>query len=373
MKKSAKWIIGLAAAFFACIIIGSILLFTALNVTDIKSDVLDNNGVIFNKRVVKEINEEKKIELSDDINLIDLEIGFGNVKIEKNDDDVFMASIKGKIYNLSLPSRDYKFDLFKEGKTLKFIMQEGWTFLGTKFFKGDIILQVPSSFDGDFNLKIGSGDVDFLIDNEFNSFNLKVSSGNIDVDSIKCKTTSGITVSSGEITIKKLEAKETSISVSSGNIDIDSIKCQATSGITISSGKLTINKLEAKEANIGVSSGNLTISDCEIEKNLKVKTSSGNINLKGNFETLDAEVSSGTIDIEAKKLAGNYKVKISSGLFKLKLPENASYELSGRVSSGNLKNNKTGSRYSDGNISANVNGGLYNIEFNISSGDAIIN
>lgn len=331
MSKLTKSIIILSAIFFTCTIIAAVLFFSTIDIRDIKDDVLSNKGTIFNKNTIKDIDEEKQESL-ENVNLIKIDISSGNVKIIKSEDELFRSYVKGRLYDFSIPSRTLKVNLIKDGGTLKFkLLDNLFAFGFGYYFDGDIVLQIPESYQGDLTIDVSSGKVDVSVKNDFNNLKLETSSGNLNIDNITSKKT---------------------------NLDL-------------SSGKITIEKLHTNELTINVDSGRLTIDDF-VATALKTDVSSGTIDLKGSFITLDTYISSGTVNIEAKKLEGNYNIDISSGRLYLKLPNNASYTMSGDISSGSLKNNVTGERRTS-DFETAVNGGGYKIKFDISSGYAEIN
>lgn len=312
MKTSIKWIIGLGAAFVVCIAIACTLFFTAINVGDIKDDVLNNGGVIFNRNRVKEINfyEEKSI---DGIEKIEIDVSSGDVEIIETEGNNLTVSINGRYYNIPSSSEGYNLKLTSVEEILKLEIKEDWKFFSFgSFFIGDIIIEIPGSFEGELDLEVGSG------------------SAEINIDSVNKK--------------------------------FNNFKLALYSGFT------SIQKLNAKEADIKVFSGNLEIYYCKIDGNLKTTVYSGFAEIKGEFKTLNATVYSGMIDIEtAKEIAGDYKIKVDSGTFFLKLP-GISYRLIVDISSGSFKD-KIGKWHHKDFETGN---GFYKIEFDISSGHAEI-
>lgn len=328
MKTSVKWIIGLGAAAVAFIVIACILFFSTINVNDIRKDVLDNNGVIFNKSRVKNIELYDNAPIAG-VEKIEIDVGSGDVEINETEGKDLTVSVNGKYYNVSDSAESYKLELTETKNTLTLRIKQDWRFFNIgSFFIGEIKIDIPETFDGALDLKVGSGSVDFNVNNEFSDVKLEVFSGDVDINSINC-----------------------------GN-----------SNIIVNSGSLTIQNIETVAANIEVFSGSLIMNNCDVKGNLKTTVHSGFAGIKGGFKTLNAIVHSGMADIKTtKEIAGDYKIEVHSGTFCLKLP-GSSYNLIAYISSGSLKD-KAGKWH----LNDFDTGSGYKIEFVISSGYAEIN
>ena len=369
MSKLAKAAIILGILFFVCIGISCTLFFTAINPSDIKSDVLNNEGVVFNKSKVYEINEQHEAELSG-ITLVKIKSSTNNIRAIESDDDLFYFIINGTIYDLSLISKKVKFELIKTGNTLEFKESNGWMYVGFgQYFKGEIIIKVPKTYEGSLDIDVSSGNVDVSLKNSFNELKLETSSGKITIDNIVSKSTN-IETSSGQIAIANLNTGNTIINTSSGAVKITKLFSDNLTTHT-SSGSIKIAELEAKDLDISTSSGSTNI-DKLVANDIKVNSSSGKVELGGSFNKLNVDMSSGIVNIMSKKMNADYNIKLSSGRFNLTIPQDTGFKITGDINSGSIKNNITGEKYSN-DFSDIVNGGGYTMTFKVSSGTVQIN
>ena len=176
-------------------------------------------------------------------------------------------------------------------------------------------LYLPETYTKDISIKVGSAKVAFVKPETIDEMELE----NLEVE-----------MGSGRLELAGMKAKETDFSVSSGDIIIDRLRAEK-GAFTVSSGKLVLN------------------------------------DFKGSMET---DVSSGNFEVSVSELSGPFDIKVSSGYARVDLPDNASFTLKGKISSGAIEHNfALENEVSEKNkIGGTYNGGRHAIEVDVSSG-----
>ncbi|MGG4167754.1 DUF4097 domain-containing protein [Rossellomorea vietnamensis] len=185
--------------------------------------------------------------------------------------------------------------------------------------KSDVTIYVPKEYDQSMEIDIGSGNF----------------------------------VMAGESNSKKWKLDELSVEMGSGNMELENIETNLFEHDG-SSGDLVVNGLTTKDGEVEISSGDVELS---------------------NFEgPLEGNLSSGELTVTMDSLKGDLNFDVSSGGVKLDLPEEASFKLNGKASSGDiscslpLKDQKI----EDGDISGVSGSGKYTIDVSVSSGNVDI-
>ncbi|GMO12560.1 MAG: hypothetical protein Ta2A_22480 [Treponemataceae bacterium] len=146
-----------------------------------------------------------------------------------------------------------------------------------------LVVYVPKSYRGNYNIKIGSG--------ELRSVHALVSDGHID-----------IALLSGNIKLASLAAKTFTMQVTSGNAAIsDSVTVTDAWTFRMTSGTANINNASGK-GDAKITSGNLKLALKELTGDLSLSVRSGNITLLVNEKTpfnLDADAASGNINVRS--------------------------------------------------------------------------
>lgn len=154
-----------------------------------------------------------------------------------------------------------------------------------------VVMYVPNTYEGEFELILSSGDTKSEIDLSNNKVSISTQSGDISLKSV------------GESDIK----------TSSGDIVVDSAN---TSKIVTSSGDIVLNKIN-KTTSIITSSGDIVINTLNIDENSNITTSSGDVVIRSNECNcyIDTETSSGDAKINKSDRKSDIvlKIKTSSG------------------------------------------------------------
>lgn len=169
--------------------------------------------------------------------------------------------------------------------------------------------------------------------------------------------------------------EDIAIDLGSGNLDFSGkskSKPMTLSSLTIDlgSGNVKLNNLKVNRFEHDGSSGNVNI------KSLSTKTgdfeiSSGSLDIEDYTGKLNAELSSGKLSVEMTKLVDDVTVEVSSGTVDLDLPDNASFNLNGKSSSGNISCDfpLTSESSNTRSLSGKHGSGKHNIELTVSSGN----
>ncbi|MFJ7975872.1 DUF4097 family beta strand repeat-containing protein [Peribacillus sp. NPDC096379] len=168
-----------------------------------------------------------------------------------------------------------------------------------------------------------------------------------------------ISVSSGSLKFAgdsknhPMELKDLSVNIGSGHADFANLNVDTFTSV-VSSGNFEMNAITTDSGNFDVSSGRMV-----------VKHYSGQ---------LQAEVSSGLVNIQLDKLTAPADVTVSSGSVKLDVPDDASFTLHGKVSSGVINNSfqLKNATTSDKNIEGTYGTGKYPIDLQVSSGNITV-
>lgn len=204
----------------------------------------------------------------DSVEKIDIKVGSADIEIkESSNDKISVEYYNSKDSDVKIKYQDKKIVLDDTGKS---------EFHFFSIVRKKVVVYVPKTYVGEFELKLGSGDTKSEVDLSNNRVRITAGSGSVkleksgDVD---------ITTSSGDIKIGEVN-KKADISVSSGSVVIDNLKIKEDSKITASSGDINIKNNECNcYVETEVSSGDVKVnrSDRKSDIVLKIKTSSGDI------------------------------------------------------------------------------------------------
>lgn len=276
MNKIIKILLILILLMVCIILTGVMIFFMKNDFRNVNMELIDSYET--------SISEVEKFDF--DLNSTDIEIKESNndkilveyysnidtdVKIENKDKNIIVDETKSKDNN-------FKFVFFGVNKK--------------------IVIYVPESFEGEFDLKGKSGDIKSEIDLPNNKVNISLQSGDI---LLKNTNEIDVSTSSGDIKIYGIN-KKANISSSSGDIDIDKLKIDEKSNITSSSGDINIDTLEIKQnSNITSTSGDVTIKRNQSNCYIETKTSSGDVEVNKNDRKSD-------IILKIKTTSGDIKV-----------------------------------------------------------------
>ena len=171
--------------------------------------------------------------------------------------------------------------------------------------------------------------------------------------SIEINVGSGNFVMEGESDSKKWKLDELSVDMGSGDMEISNIETNVFEHDG-SSGDLVVNGLSTKDGKVDISSGDVELSNYE--------------------GPLTGDLSSGELSVSMDSLKGDLNFDVSSGGVNLDLPEDASFKLNGKASSGDISCNLPlkNQKIEDGDISGVAGSGQYTIDVSVSSGNVDI-
>ncbi|MCA1066296.1 DUF4097 domain-containing protein [Rossellomorea sp. AcN35-11] len=209
--------------------------------------------------------------------------------------------------------------LMEKGDTIEVAVKHKWYEWVGFNRKSNVTIYIPRKYDHSMEVKSGSGNFLFSGESETDRINL---------DTLTLK------MGSGNITLENLETNVFEHDGSSGN--------------------LTVKALSTKEGSVDISSGDVEL-----------------FNYEG---PLEGDVSSGELTVEMTALRGNLNFDVSSGGVYLNLPDDASFKLIGKASSGDISCNLPlmNQKVDDGDLSGVAGSGQYTIDVSVSSGNVDI-
>lgn len=244
-----------------------ILLFIIISLTAVMAFFIKNDFRDFNMELIDsyetEVGEIDRFYL--ELNSTDIEIK------ESQNDKILVEYYSNTDTDVKIENKDNNI-VIEESKNDKKIKRI--------FFNNrkKVILFVPETYVGEYELKTKSGDIKSEIDLSNNKVNISSNSGDV---SLKAVSNIDISTSSGDIEIYQIN-KESKINSSSGDICIDILNIEENSSITSTSGDVTIRKNQS-DCYIETDTEH---GDVEVNKNdrksdivLKIKTTSGDISV----------------------------------------------------------------------------------------------
>jgi lia operon protein LiaG len=212
-----------------------------------------------------------------------------------------------------------KLTLKEKGDTIEVEVKHKWYQWVAFNRKSDITVYVPKDYDRDMSIELGSGEVVFT----------------------------------GGSTSNPMKLDTLTVKMGSGDMELAHFKTNAFDHKG-SSGDLNIDNLTTKNGKVDLSSGDVEISNYE--------------------GPLSGDVSSGDITVMMKSLTGDIDFDVSSGEVNLDLPDDASFTLDGRASSGEVSSNfpLKDKKDEDGNLSGTAGNGKYKVKASVSSGSVDI-
>jgi lia operon protein LiaG len=176
------------------------------------------------------------------------------------------------------------------------------------------------------------------------------------------------------IYIPKEYNRNMKIQIGSGSLNFSgqSMKLNELS-LDIGSGDVVMDHFEVNEFTHDGSSGNVVI-DTMVTETGTFDLSSGNLEIKHYTGALHADVSSGRFSVQMDKLNHSIDIDLSSGNVDLDLPDNADFNLDGKVSSGNISSDFTliTTETDNKSLKGTHGSGKNKITISVSSGDVDI-
>ncbi|WP_338443201.1 DUF4097 domain-containing protein [Bacillus spizizenii] len=127
------------------------------------------------------------------------------------------------------------------------------------------------------------------------------------------------------------------VRTSSGDVSVDGNHHLALSGLNAvsASGNMRVTDVRLKDLKVKGSSGDVTISNT-ISKTTGIDLASGDANLADVSGSLDVRMTSGNLDAALKKVTGPLSVTLTSGDADLSLPQNGSFTVNAKSTSGEV-------------------------------------
>ncbi|OLQ49151.1 protein liaG [Bacillus licheniformis] len=127
------------------------------------------------------------------------------------------------------------------------------------------------------------------------------------------------------------------VRTSSGDVSVDGNHHLVLSGLNAvsASGNMRVTNVRLQELKVKGSSGDVTISNTNY-KTAGIDLASGDANLADVSGSLDVKMTSGNLDAALKKVTGPVSVTLTSGDADLSLPQNGSFTVSAKSSSGDV-------------------------------------
>lgn len=254
---------------------------------------------------------EDAVKVTDQTENITIDISSVETLIVPEERDDVRAELKGK--------GTVKVD--QHGDDIEVAVQRKGFFWFNWFDKDKTTLTVyiPEDYENSMNIELGSGDVAFKGHSIDSPMKLK----NLAID-----------IGSGSMVLE--------------NLDVETFEHHS------SSGEVEINSIAAGSGSFEVSSGSVSI-----------KNYSG---------SLEADVLSGELEIQMDSLTDDVNLNVSSGKIELDLPDDADFNLDGKISSGDLSSDFTlvNKEESDNRLRGKHGSGKYKINADVSSGGIVI-
>jgi lia operon protein LiaG len=253
-------------------------------------------------------SKDAQAAISDDTNIIEMNVSSGNTIIIPQNRDNLKAVYNGK----------QKLTVTENGDKVKVSLKNKWFdwFDWFPFSKhNQLKIYIPADYDRNISINLGSGNFSF----------------------------------SGQSNNKPLKLEELSLDIGSGNMNLKNLNVTSFQH-NGASGNLKIDSLKTKTGTFDLSSGNLTI--------------------KHYTGAMKADVSSGKLNVQMDKLTDSIDIDLISGLVDLDLPKNADFMLNGRVSSGKISCDfpLTAKDFNRKSMIGKHRSGKYTIYLSVSSG-----
>ncbi|XXM71591.1 LiaG family protein [Lysinibacillus sphaericus] len=258
----------------------------------------------------KENKSGDSIDVTNDIDLLELMLESGETKIIPTEADEVKVEIDGK----------GKLSLKKKGNAIEVKIKHKWYQWISLNRKSDIIVYIPKDYDRSMTIELGSGEVEFTGGTEaapmkLDDLTVKMGSGDMELANLETERFQH-NGSSGDFTATHLITDEGRVKLSSGDAELSHYEGPLKGDV--SSGELSVmmNKLTG-DIELDVSSGDVNLDlpdDADFE--LDGRASSGNISTSfplknkskedgdlsgtagnGKYE-IKASVSSGSVDID---------------------------------------------------------------------------
>jgi len=220
--------------------------------------------------------------------------GVEELKFELESTDVEVKEASDGIVKIEYYSnKNKKLKMEQEGSTvLVEENEESNVCIGICINERKVVVYVPASYKGIYNIKTASGDIKYRIDIVDNKLTVNTSSGDVALENagdVYIKTVSG------EVKTKNIGKNK--IITTSGDIAVKA--ASGPSEIKTTSGDIAVTKV-SKGIDFQTVSGYISVSALTINENSSIKTTSGDVRIGKNTSTcyVDASTTSGDINID---------------------------------------------------------------------------
>lgn len=272
---------------------------------------------------LNEIDQLKSASLND-ISSIIVDSTSTNISIQTHNKKEFEAHLYGKSVS------KIEFELKRVGNTLNIYINTPDPITG-EMFKATILNGIPL-----YDLKL-----DFLIPDEYkNDISISSGTGSIDIaSSLKLKNITLNSETGDIVSLKSIDSQGFEVKNSTGAISLENVNCKNGS-VKLTTGLIKCKNMFSKDyINFEASSGNMNLDSINC-KAMLIDSSSGDVTFVNPKGDVSIKSLCGNTDLTYSHYASN-KITINSitGNVCLKLPDNSSFKLDTKTSTGDIKCN----------------------------------
>lgn len=236
------------------------------------------------------------------ISVIDIDIDYGKVIIEKSTDEKFHIDAQNVSEDFKAEISESKFTV--DSISYGFSINPLYTFF-QNYDSAEITIQLPEK--------------------EYNTFKFDLSAGQCRLSDINTKNFD-YDMSAGKICLENIKSENINIDMSAGQAELNNSECQ-TADIDMSAGEFTVDGLSCDRMSVDSSAGTFNVKNLECNGVLTTDISAGSMEISDAVTGgIDADMSAGKFRFSGT-VNGNIKVDSSAGEVKLNLtnPESDFY------------------------------------------------
>lgn len=243
-----------------------------------------------------------------------------NIKIDESTNDIKIIKSNTQEYKINYgESEKIKYNIYvDENNNLIIERKKIVNFINFISKKNPLILEVPESFNNDLSIDTSTGDIDINIDNEINKIYLCFSTADVKVSNVTCN--------------------EMILDGSTGDAYVSNVEVANNAEIKLSTGVVVIKGLETTSLKVKVSTDDINLENVNAPT-INLETSTGDIEFN-NVEFIEMNIKATTGDVEGRL---NHTINL--------------YNITSHTSTG--KNN----------LPTNLDGGIYTLNVEVSTGD----
>lgn len=228
------------------------------------------------------------------ISVVDIDIDYGKVVIEKSTDKKFHVDAQNVSENFKAEISESKFSVKSSSNGLS--INPLYTFF-QNYDSAEITIQLPEK--------------------EYNTFKFELSAGQCRLSDINTKNFD-YDMSAGKICLENIKSENINIDMSAGQAELNNSECQ-TADIDMSAGKFTVDGLNCDRMSVDSSAGTFNVKNLECNGVLTTDMSAGSMEISNALTCgIDADMSAGKYKYSGT-VNGNIKVDSSAGEVKFNL------------------------------------------------------